>query len=116
MEYWASVQETLLNKRGDCEDGAILLFCLARAAGISPEQIFIAAGDVKGGGHCWVKYTSTRFPLVSYFIDWCYWIDSTSIRNRNSFIDYKGEITPNDKYKKYWFISNDEKSSTKFNW
>lgn len=116
VEHWAGVNETLATKKGDCEDGAILIFCLARLAGVSEEKIFIAAGDVDGGGHCWVKYISENYVYVSFYLDWCYWYSSRCISRREAFIDYNAEIFPNDRYKKYWFISNDKISARKFNW
>lgn len=109
-EYWATVDETLTTREGDCEDGAALVFCLCRTAGIPAEQISFTAGSVKGGGHSWVRYISKQYPYVSHYLDWCYWYESGLIRNRSSFIEKNGKviIPSNSKYYNYWFMANDE--------
>jgi hypothetical protein len=109
-EYWAHVIETIRNGVGDCEDGAILVFCLCRAADISPERVFIAAGDVDGGGHCWVRYISENWPYVLFFIDWCYYPSLKPIKSRIGYMEDKNRIIQpvNSPYIKYWFIANDK--------
>ena len=113
-EYWATPSETLKNGLGDCEDGAVLIYCLCRVAGISNEQVQIIAGGVKSGtglgGHCWVRYTSINYPYVIYYIDWCYWYDSSIISKREAYQEYKDSIIlpTYTNYKKIWFIANDE--------
>ena len=106
-EYWATVDETLKSMKGDCEDGAALIFCLARAAGIDHRKIFLCAGSVKSGGHAWVRYISDKYIWTTFFIDWCYWYESDIIRKRTAYINDKQHIKPNDKYKKFWFMTND---------
>lgn len=71
-EYWQRPSESLLAQSGDCEDGAILLYCLMRKNGFSDDQIFITIGDVVGGGHAYVVYVSKE-DAVHYALDWCYW-------------------------------------------
>ena len=108
-EYWATPEETLISEVGDCEDGAVLLFCLMRACGISHKQVFVQAGNVVGGGHAYVKYISKTYPYVVYYLDWCYWYDSTIIRQRKPFVEKKGKIMypiPST-YQTIWFFSND---------
>lgn len=115
-EKWATVAETLVSNKGDCEDGAVLIFCLARVAGVPANQIKIAAGDVsyKGStaGHCWVRYVSKQFPFVSVYLDWCYYYDYKDVTERAGYVDmYKrGIVSTKNKYKRLWFTSNDETS------
>lgn len=67
---------TVVMKNGivthQCEDGAIMLYALMRKNGFSDDQLFITAGDVKGGGHCYLVYVSKE-DAVHYVLDWCYW-------------------------------------------
>lgn len=55
-----------------CEDGALLIYALANMYGIPDYQLYVVAGDVIGGGHCYVVYVSEDDAL-EYPIDWCYW-------------------------------------------
>lgn len=99
-EKWQTVKETLDFKTGDCEDGAILIYCLARLSGISAYAVRIVAGDVQSGyktaGHCWVEYyADVTLAKIPYTMDWCYWFDDTDFKDR---IGYD-----NDQYKTQWF-------------
>lgn len=71
-EAWLFAFETWKLKKGDCEDGAILLANIMLKSGIPYWRIRLNAGDVKGGGHCWVTYLreSDNQWVV---LDWCYW-------------------------------------------
>ena len=71
-EYWQSPKETWMKLTGDCEDGAIALYCLLNWLGIQDDSLYIVAGDVQGGGHCYLVYRSENDGL-EYPIDWCYW-------------------------------------------
>ncbi len=112
-EYWAGPGETMASKKGDCEDGAILIYCLCRAADVPANQIFINAGVVQGGGHAWVRYISQNYPYVQFYLDWCYWYNKAIIRQRNSFFEEKGKIEfpKPSKYYHLWFTANEEKST-----
>ena len=77
-EKWQTAEQTWSLKTGDCEDGAILIYSIAHYYGIPDWQVYLVAGDVKGGGHCYVTYFNTQNAL-EYPIDWCYWF-SESIR------------------------------------
>lgn len=99
-EKWQTPYETYSLKTGDCEDGAILLFTLARLAGISANQIRIVCGDVRGGGHCWVEYISDSNGQT-YYIDWCYWPDFKEITTRPIREELKN-------YYKTWWGFNDK--------
>lgn len=71
-EKWSLPDETLRMKKGDCEDGAMLLYFLLHAHGFSDDQVRIVAGDVRSGGHCYVTYHSFE-DGIEYVLDWCYW-------------------------------------------
>ncbi len=80
-EYWAFPCEALYAKKGDCDDGAILLANLMLCAGIPYWRIRLNAGDVKGGGHAYVTYcreTDNQFVVL----DWCYWPNTKPISER----------------------------------
>lgn len=110
-EYWAHVEQTLDSGEGDCEDGATLIYAMARLAGIPKEQLKIACGDVVGGGHCWVMYKSIKYPYGWYIIDWCYRYSGLKIPQRNQYSISKNIVYPRNNYLKIWFVSDESKSS-----
>jgi len=71
-ETWLFAFETWKLRKGDCEDGAILLANMLLRAGIPYWRIRLNAGDVKGGGHAWVSYLREEDDEW-YCLDWCYW-------------------------------------------
>lgn len=113
-EKWQTPKETLTKRNvsyngkrvsgflGDCEDGSILMGSLMHLAKIPPEQWDIVCGGVKGGGHCWVLYTSDRNGL-EYCLDWTYWYDKTPFSKRQTFSQL-------DNYYLIWFGFNSEYS------
>lgn len=70
-EYWATAVETYTSRKGDCDDGAVLLYVVLRKAGVPMDRLYVVAGDVVGGGHCYVVYIAENG--LEYAIDWCYW-------------------------------------------
>lgn len=119
QEYWATVTETVMNLQGDCEDGAILIYALARQAGIPVTQIKLCAGDVKSGvgaaGHAWIRYVSNKYPYNAFYIDWCYWYDKRPIEKRIAYLDYWKPIRPlNGNYKGIWFMADEIKGTKGF--
>lgn len=68
-EYWLYPSQTIKQKKGDCEDFAILLCSLIRAKGTSAEDVMVVAGLVPTNGdiagHAWVelKYQGVWLPL-----------------------------------------------------
>ena len=91
VEKWQTLEETLTFRKGDCEDGAILIYALARANGISPGQLRLSCGFVnvngKKEGHCWLEYMpDSSFGKNTlgqwYTIDWCYWPDDREFGKR----------------------------------
>jgi predicted transglutaminase-like cysteine proteinase len=71
-EEWLFPYESLQLEHGDCEDGAILLANIMLKSGIPYWRIRLNAGDVKGGGHCWVTYLRES-DNQWVILDWCYW-------------------------------------------
>jgi hypothetical protein len=91
-EKWQTPKESILSGKGDCEDGAILLYCLMKKNGFTDDQVFITCGNVNGGGHCYVVYVSSK-DAVHHALDWCYWpTDSLRVKygeNPNYFFGTK---------------------------
>lgn len=97
-EYWAMPYQTLKRKKGDCEDGAILLANIMVKSGIPYWKVRLSAGDVKGGGHCYVTYYSESKDMW-VVLDWCYWPNQLTIPERKN---YKDE----ENYYAVWFSWN----------
>ena len=80
-EYWLMPWETLATRKGDCEDGAILMANIMLKSGVPYWRIRLNAGDVKGGGHSYLTYcreTDNQFVTL----DWCYWQNLKEMKNR----------------------------------
>jgi len=54
-DYWQFGKETVDLRTGDCEDFAILLCSLFRAAGYSSDDVYVVIGKNANGYHAWVK-------------------------------------------------------------
>jgi len=59
-EAWKFPYETLRDRKGDCEDLAILLANLLVAAGVKPWKVRLCCGITKAGPHSWVEYFDGR--------------------------------------------------------
>lgn len=107
-DYWQTIDETLKLKTGDCEDGAILTYCLAVLNGVPANRLLIFCGDVDGGGHCWLGYRPDEYPLNWCFMDWCYWFDRSVPNNRTKYYIKDNIIydDPKNQYYKIWFGFN----------
>ena len=70
---------TVILKNGvithQCEDGAILMYGIAKYVGISDYHLKITAGKVQGGGHCYLVFMDTHG--MEYPVDWTYWYNSS---------------------------------------
>ena len=65
-EYWQTPAETFDAESGDCEDMAILLYEMARNAGVVADNLRIVAAEMNDGGqHCFVTYLC---PIKKYWI------------------------------------------------
>jgi len=100
-EFWMYPQEAIDIRKGDCEDGAILLVNLMMAAGIPYWKIRLTAGDVvyQGiAGHAYITYyceEKNKWVLL----DWCYYQNAKKIVDRQPYEDEK-------LYKNVWFSTN----------
>ncbi|MFW6283208.1 MAG: transglutaminase domain-containing protein [Minisyncoccales bacterium] len=108
-EYWAYNYETLKSKKGDCDDMAILLYCIMRKNGIPYWKIRVTAGNVDdgnvSGGHCFVTYLDEE-RLRWVLLDCCFHPNKKKIKDRK---DYKDETY----YKTTWFSFNENYSYAK---
>jgi predicted transglutaminase-like cysteine proteinase len=109
MEYWQFPFETLADKTGDCEDGALLIAALAINAGVPAYRIRVVAGMVQPaptapeGGHGYVSYLRES-DNQWVILDWCYLQDSQIP------ISQKQLHKDNVFYKQVWFSFNNEYS------
>lgn len=89
-EYWFYPNESLETKKGDCEDGAILMKNLMLACGIPDWQARVTFADVSymGGtaGHMFVTYYSIEQDKW-VILDWCYYPNKLSIADRKHYKD-----------------------------
>ena len=97
-EFWMYPSETLKTRKGDCDDGAILLANLMLVAGIPYWKIRLTAGMVPEGGHAYVTY---YYEGGDYWValDWCYYPNRKPIAERP---DYKNSKI----YREVWFSWN----------
>ncbi len=63
-DFWLFPEETLLLRKGDCEDSAFLLTTLLLASGISEHVVRVVLGQVVSAdsiyGHAWVVYQNEQ--------------------------------------------------------
>lgn len=120
IEYWQTPDETVLYKRGDCEDGSILIYVCARLKGIRADQLDILCGHVHNPftkqleGHAWCAYRPIEYPLNYTFLDWCYYYSGANVMARQKFYIKDKAIHPNDLYKTIWFGINEKRSVLSF--
>jgi len=87
-EYWAYPYQTLKRKRGDCEDGAILIANILLRSGVPWYRVRVCAGSVNGGGHAYCVYcreTDNEWVVL----DWCYWYNSKPVADRLTHYDMR---------------------------
>lgn len=114
-EYWQKYWETFEKRTGDCEDGAILMYVMARVAGVPSNRLLLFAGTVTGGGHCWLAYRPTFDPLHFRFIDWCYYTTYKDMDKRPLFWVVGNEIRGDDpRYKTMWWCFNENNTYVNF--
>lgn len=92
-EFWMLPQETLVTRKGDCDDGAILI---ANLLDVPSWKVRLAAGFTKEGeGHCWLTYYCS-YTKRWVALDWCYNPSSLPIRERPHYLE-------SGLYKEVWF-------------
>ena len=82
----------------NCEDGSVLLASIMIKNGIKPWKIRVTAGNVVGGGHCFVVYYCEEAKKW-VLLDWCYDPNRKPMKDRP---DYKDE----NRYLDIWFSFN----------
>jgi predicted transglutaminase-like cysteine proteinase len=63
-DYWQFGKETFSLRTGDCEDFAILLCSLFRAAGYSANDVYVVIGKNANGYHAWLKI---NLPSIGWY-------------------------------------------------
>jgi hypothetical protein len=97
-EFWLLPQESLSTRKGDCDDGAILLANLMLVCGVPYFKVRLTAGDITSGGHAYVTYfRESDSTWVN--MDWCYYPTKQAVKARP---DYKSEKNYGD----IWFSWN----------
>ena len=105
-EWWQDAGETFNSKRGDCEDGAILLLKLMQFAGVPNWRMKLCAGWVRPnenapqGGHAYPIYLADDDKW--YVLDWCYYpsIAKKSFKKKtHSELEY---------YESIWWTTNSQ--------
>ena len=99
LEYWQEAMETYKLLKGDCEDGSVLIYVIARLCDVPASQLFIGCGTVIGGGHAYCIYRADC-DGVERTIDWCYYYDGKHIKTREFYAENKNYINE-------WFRFNE---------
>ena len=94
-EYWSYPYQTLLREGGDCEDGAILLYCILVKSGVPYWKCRVLAGDTPYGGHAYLNYFCEKTNSWKT-LDWCFFKNLLQIDKRK---DYKEDKL----YGNVWF-------------
>jgi len=97
-EEWLFAYETLKTRKGDCDDGAILLANLMVVSGIPYWKVRLTAGNTSAGGHCYVTYYDEEGDRW-VVLDWCYWPNKKEVKARK---EYKKD----KRYGQVWFSWN----------
>lgn len=126
-EYWAYGEQTLLRGSGDCEDGAILMYELARKKGIPSNRLFIWVGMTESGAHCSLLYRPKNYPLCFAMMDWCLYRDMDNISKRDLYLLGGKNVARfqmqsrrynlvDSPYLKTWFLFNENYSYSEVKW
>lgn len=105
-EKYLKASETLRTRKGDCEDGAILMAAIMRKNGIPADRVRVVAGDVTGAGHAYCIFLADRADGSQQWEihDWCYYPDPKTTTGKKTVWQEKGV----GQYKKPWFWFNDK--------
>jgi len=104
-EYWQDPEETYYSKKADCEDGALLLRCMCRIAGIPDYKIKLVTGNIKnlsGSGIIGHAYLLYLHEGEWYTVDWTYL--------PNDSLKYLGLLKHSDRveYLDIWWTCNEQ--------
>lgn len=92
-DYWGRSYQTLFKKKGDCDDGSILLANILVKSGIPYWRVRINVGPVNGAVHAYVSYCRTT-DNNWVVLDWCYWPNQLAIKDRPTHADERNYIDP----------------------
>ena len=120
-EFWQHAYETFIERTGDCEDGAILMYHIARMLGVPSWKIRLVAQDVifKGRivGHCFLSYLARGYMKWGYdwyALDWCYF-PSRSISNfKNKTV--RETVMYNPSSRPVWWAFNEDGEYAQKSW
>jgi len=104
-EYWCFPYELLNTRKGDCDDGAILLSNLMASCGIPYWKVRLTCGDTPDGGHAYVTYFRES-DKTWVNLDWCYFPSKKLIKDRTNYKEEKH-------YGDVWFSWNRKYSFSK---
>jgi hypothetical protein len=109
-EYWAMPWQTHERKRGDCEDGACLLYSILSKNGVRPWKMRVSAGNVvmpngKKAGHAYLNYYHEASDSWKV-LDWCFAQTRDKLEKR---VDYRED----KRYDEVWFSFNELNSWSK---
>ncbi|MDD2657581.1 MAG: transglutaminase domain-containing protein [Candidatus Pacebacteria bacterium] len=104
-EFWMFPTETLVLRRGDCEDGALLILSLLLNASCDPRRFRLTCGyvtaDGEEGGHAYVTYCVGPENEGEYWIpvDWCFYPETGPVAERK-------RLSERREYGSVWFSFN----------
>ena|SRR3990167_6662030 len=132
-DYWATSEEllNLAKLEGDCEDGSMLIYILARLKGVPANRMMLWAGEAENPfdnnkivGHCNLFYKPKSYPLHFASMDWCYYPNLYHVESRNLFCFSENEVhefeqthdwvIKTSKYKSSWFFFNENWSASRY--
>jgi predicted transglutaminase-like cysteine proteinase len=128
-EYWETADESSSVMKGDCEDGAILMYALCILKGIPANRLLIWCGEVQAsptastGGHACLFYKPHNYPLNFVSLDWCYYPNKLRVGAKNLFEFKDNEIEEYTRstltskwsyYRETWFAFNQDIAYSRF--
>ncbi len=104
-EFWLLPSETLVLRRGDCEDGGLLMLSLLLNCSCDPRRLRLTCGNVSAdgidSGHAYVTYCVGPENEGDYWIavDWCFLPEHGPILQRK-------RLSERPEYGNVWFSFN----------
>lgn len=123
-EFWASSYATFKNKKGDCDDGAILIYRIATLMGVPDWKLRIVASTVADPnnagrtlGHCYVAYLAIGSKDITpafYCLDWCYYYNKCVLNYKMVRLSDIPEYNPSNS--PVWWSFNSENMWSQHTW
>jgi len=120
-EVWEDARCVFDTRIADCESGSLLLYVIARLAGVPSNRLLMFAGWVKvpgrvqPEGHAYIAYKPSYNPINFVMLDWCYFYDHRACQFREHFFVKGNDIfnswtnKSHDKYIDIWFAVNEDR-------